>query len=144
MSAPDKLPPLDEAQINALLSRIPYVKVLGVKPLLMGNELTMIMPFSQSIIGNPVLPALHGGAVSAFMELTAITQLLTISGSTKPVKPIGVNIDYLRRGKPQDTFARAVVARQGSRVANVRVRAWQESFDEPISALHGHFMLPKK
>ncbi|MEP1231691.1 MAG: acyl-CoA thioesterase domain-containing protein, partial [Litorimonas sp.] len=58
-------------------------------------------------------------------------------------KPIGINIDYLRRGKPEATYARAQIFKQGSRVANVRVRAWQDSFDTPIAALTGHFLLSK-
>lgn len=134
---------ITEALVAQRLERIPYAKFLGVKPLLMGEELTMVMPFTNSIIGNPVLPALHGGAVSAFMELTAILQLALEMKTPKLAKPIGINIDYLRRGHPKDTYARALVARQGSRVANVRVRAWQDSFDKPITMLHGHFMLAK-
>ena len=134
---------ITEALVTERLERIPYAKFLGVKPLLMGEELTMVMPYTQSIIGNPVLPALHGGAVSAFMELTAILQLALEMKTPKLAKPIGINIDYLRRGHPKDTYARALVARQGSRVANVRVRAWQDSFDKPITMLHGHFMLAK-
>ena len=59
-------------------------------------------------------------------------------------KPIGVNIDYLRRGKPIDTYARADIFKEGSRVANVRVRAWQDNMEEPIAALSGHFLLPKR
>ncbi len=133
-----------EAQVKSVLGRMPYAKLIGVKPLLMGHELTLIMPYSQEVIGNPVLPALHGGAVSAFMELTAITQLALHGGHTKLPKPVGVNIDYLRRGKPMDTYARALVAREGKRVANVRVRAWQENFNEPISMLHGHFMAARQ
>lgn len=134
---------ITESLVTERLERIPYAKFLGVKPLLMGEELTMVMPYTQSIIGNPVLPALHGGAVSAFMELTAILQLALEMRNPQLAKPIGINIDYLRRGHPKDTYARALVARQGSRVANVRVRAWQDSFDKPITMLHGHFMLAK-
>lgn len=134
---------LTEAHIAEALAQIPYAKELGVRPLLMGDELTLILPYSPDIIGNPMLKALHGGAVGAFLETTAIVQLW-LMGDPKPLpKPIGINLDYLRRGKPKDTFARAVIAKQGSRVANVRVRAWQERYDEPISILHGHFLLSK-
>jgi len=59
-------------------------------------------------------------------------------------KPIGINIDYLRRGKPIATYARANIFKEGARVANVRVRAWQESPETPIAALSGHFLVPKK
>ncbi|HHL43878.1 MAG TPA: PaaI family thioesterase [Hellea balneolensis] len=125
------------------LARIPYARELNIKPLLMGDELTLILPYAPHIIGNPILKALHGGAVGAFMETAAIVQLW-LMGDPKPLpKPIGINIDYLRRGKPKDTYARAIVSRQGSRVANVHVRAWQESFNAPISTLHGNFLTAK-
>lgn len=143
MNRADKTPAVTEAQIAARISKIPYAKTLGIRPLLMGRELTLLLPYSDTIIGNPILPALHGGAVSAFMEITAILQIAMETGAPKFPKPIGVNIDYLRRGHPKDTFARAIIARQGSRVANVRVRAWQDSFDAPITILHGHFMLAR-
>ena len=134
---------LTEAQIVDALAQIPYAKALAIRPLLMGDELTLILPYAPHIIGNPMLKALHGGAVGAFLETTAIVQLW-LMGEPKPLpKPIGINLDYLRRGKPKDTYARAEVAKQGSRVANVRVRAWQERYDEPISILHGHFLLSK-
>ena len=135
---------LNEVGIAEALARIPYAKELAIQSLLMGDELTLILPYAPHIIGNPILKALHGGAVGAFLETTAIVQLW-LMGDPKPLpKPIGINLDYLRRGKPQDTYARAVVAKQGSRVANVRVRAWQDRYDEPISILHGHFLLGKK
>lgn len=134
---------ITEADIAAQIDKIPYAKFLGIRPLLMGKELTMIMPYADDIIGNPMLKALHGGAVSAFMEVTAIVQLATENENPRFARPVGINIDFLRRGLPQDTYARAMIMRQGSRVANVQVRAWQNSFDEPITVLHGHFMLPR-
>lgn len=132
-----------EADIITQLDKIPYAKFLNIRPLIMGRELTMVMPYTDNIIGNPVLKALHGGAVSAFMEITAIVQLATENNTSRFARPVGINIDFLRRGGPQDTYARAVIMRQGSRVANVQVSAWQNSFDEPITVLHGHFMLAR-
>ncbi len=134
---------LSESQIAEVLSRIPYAQELAVRPLLMGDELTLILPYAPHIIGNPMLQALHGGAVGAFMETAAIVQLWLMGEPKHLPKPIGVNIDYLRRGTTKDTYARAVIARQGSRVANVRVRAWQDNYDNPISTLHGNFLIAK-
>ena len=133
--------PLDiKEQIDQGLAQIPYAKELGIKPLVMGDELTLILPYKPELVGNPILQALHGGAVGAFLETTAMVQLW-LMGDPKPLpKPISINIDYLRRGRPQDTYARATVGRQGSRVANVRVTAWQDTFSNPISILHGNFL----
>lgn len=128
-------------EVRELLESIPYAQTLGVKPFFMGEEFTLILPYIESNIGNPTLPALHGGSVGGFMEVCAIAQLIMANADENYPKPIGINIDYLRRGKPVETYARAQIFKQGSRVANVRVRAWQESFDKPIATLHGHFLM---
>jgi len=128
-------------EVRELLESIPYAQTLGVKPFFMGEEFTLILPYIESNIGNPTLPALHGGSVGGFMEVCAIAQLIMANANGNYPRPIGINIDYLRRGKPVETYARAQIFKQGSRVANVRVRAWQESFDKPIATLHGHFLM---
>jgi len=55
-----------------------------------------------------------------------------------------VNIDFLRRGRPQDCFAKAKIARHGRRIVNVSVHVWQDTPRKPIAALHGHFLIQKK
>ena len=134
---------IDTDKIKYALSRIPYAQTMGVKPIVIGEEFTLVMPYLESNIGNPVLPALHGGAISGLMEIAAITQLVISTEGKALPKPIGVNVDYLRRGKPKDTYARALIFIQGSRVANVRVRAWQEDYEKPIAAMHGHYLTSK-
>ncbi len=126
-----------------LINSIPYAKMLGVKAEFSDGGLLLILPYLKSNIGNPTLPALHGGAIGGFMEVCAMAELRRRAPDLPFSKPIGVNIDYLRRGKPVETFARADIFKEGARVSNVRVRAWQESEDKPIAALSGHFLLPK-
>jgi len=128
--------------IKNSLERLPYARILGVEPRLIEDRFTLVLPFKQENIGNPVLPALHGGAVGGFMEICAIVQLTLEMNRTGQPKPIGISVDYLRRGKPEDTFAQALIARLGSRVANVRVTAWQSDQESPIATLHGNFLLP--
>lgn len=130
--------------IRDRLASIPYVNTLGIEPSFMGEEFTLILPFRESNIGNATLPALHGGGIGGFMEVCAIAQLILSNPDRALPRPIGINIDYLRRGKPIDTFARAQIFKQGSRVANVRVTAWQDKFETPISTLNGHFLLGKE
>lgn len=125
----------------ALLLSAPYVKKLGVRFDDHGDELTGTLPYDEALIGNPLIPALHGGAIGAFMEITASAGLLAHSPLLALPKPIDVSVDYLRPGKPMDVYARAAITRQGSRVANVRVEAWQERRASPVAALHGHFLI---
>lgn len=132
-----------QAKLETMLASIPYAGFLGVRAELKGDELTLVMPFSQHLVGNPNLPALHGGTIGALMELTALMQLAIASSKIAYAKTIDINVDYLRSGKPIDTFARAHLYRVGRRVANVRVEAWQLERDEPIAAMRGHFLLPE-
>ncbi len=133
-------------QLEDALSKIPYAQTLGIVPRVIGDEFTLVMPYSDDNIGNPVLPALHGGAIGGFMEMAAICQLIidrAASGhdpTAELPKPIGINIDYLRRGRPVESYARATVFKAGKRVSNVRVEVWQDDPDKPIAALHGHFL----
>jgi acyl-coenzyme A thioesterase PaaI-like protein len=127
--------------LQALVDAIPYCKFLGIEVDRKGTELTTILRFNQHLIGNPVLPALHGGVVGAFLEVTAVIQLMMEAESEDLPKPVDIGIDYLRSGRPVDTYARAIVTKHGRRVCNVRAEAWQDEHTRPIAALHGHFLI---
>lgn len=131
----------EQPDLEALIAAIPYAQFIGMKVEKKGSELTALLPFSHDIIGNPMLPALHGGVIGAFLETTAMLQLIDISEGIYLPKTIDLTIDYLRSGKPKDTFARARVTKHGRRVANVHVEAWQDDKEKPIAAAHGHFLL---
>ncbi|PZO51087.1 MAG: thioesterase [Alphaproteobacteria bacterium] len=133
-----------QERLTAALARIPYASFLGVRAELKGDELTLVLPFGDHLVGNPLLPALHGGVVAALMELTAITQLAIASKSDKFPKTIDVGFDYLRSGKPVDTYARARVVKIGRRIANVQAEAWQNEREQPIAAMHGHFLVSEE
>lgn len=104
------------------------------------------MPFHPHLIGNPVLPALHGGVVAGFAESAAVLHLAFSNGITSGPGPRGVDfaIDYLRSAKPVDTWARCTTVRQGSRVALVQVNVWQDDPTRPIVSARSHCLLPKE
>lgn len=136
---------MSEAQeaLAAFLARVPYVGFLGMRADLAGDEMTAVLPYSDHLIGNPILPALHGGVLGAFMELTALCQLAVTEKGVRMPKTIDITIEYLRPGKPIVTYARADVRKVGRRIANVHVEAWQEARGSPVAALRGHFLLTR-
>lgn len=126
---------------SLLAEAIPYARFIGVRFGLKDGQLTATLAYSPHLIGNPMLPALHGGVIGAFLEHTALIHLMW-DGDTQGVpKTIDVTVDYLRSGRPVDTFARASITKHGRRVANVRAEAWQDDPARPIAAIHGHFLL---
>ncbi len=128
-------------RVAAFLERIPYARFLGIEACSDGEALA-VMRFSDDLVGNVTLPALHGGVLGSFLETAAIVALLDDTESQALPKTIDITIDYLRSGQPLDTFVTASVLKRGRRVSNVRAEAWQQRRDKPIAAAHGHFLMP--
>lgn len=124
-----------------LLDRLPYARFLGLLTEADGDSLTVTMPFADRLIGNPILPALHGGATAALLELTAVAQVAALYPRLRLPRPINVNVAYLRSGRPTDVHASARISRAGRRVAHVLAEAWQDDRAQPIAALTAHFLL---
>ncbi len=124
---------------DGLLSLIPYAKLLGIECLRLGDDMVFRLPANKDCIGNPILPALHGGVIAGFMEHSAMLHLLMFMGIPHLPKIIDFSIDYLRAGNYRDTYAKCLVWRQGRRVANVAITAWQTTQDEPIATARAHF-----
>ena len=124
-----------------LVAGIPYARFLGISAELADGELVGRMRFSERLIGNPVLPALHGGTVGALLEITGLmTVVWTVEGTGVP-KIINLTIDYLRSAAAEDVFAQGLVTKQGRRVVNVLVRAWQRDRERPVASANAHFLI---
>lgn len=144
-----------EALLRTLVDGVPYIRFLGIQFDRRGDELTAVLPFREDLIGNPVLPALHGGATAAFLEVAAIIELAWSTlwdgveadgalpeGPLKLPKTIDFTVDYLRSGLPRDAYARARVNRSGRRYASVHVEAWQDNRARLFAQATGHFLMP--
>ena len=123
------------------LDRIPYARFLGLTSRRENDQLIVTLPFAEKLIGNPMLPALHGGATAALLEMTAVAQVAASWPESRLPKPINVSVAYLRSGRPQDVHARARIGKAGRRVVHVLAEAWQDDPDQPIATLTAHFLL---
>ncbi len=151
-----------DAALTALVAGVPYIQFLGITFDRRGDELTGVLAYSDALIGNPLLPALHGGATAAFLEVTAIislswsmlwpeiesgaTRIETLVAGQMPRLPktIDFSVDYLRTGLPRDAYARATINRSGRRYASVHVEAWQDNRTRAFAQATGHFLMPRR
>ena len=125
------------------IKKVPYAAFLGIKADLRDDKLLFILPENKKLIGNPSLPAIHGGVVGAFMEQAAAFHL--IAKMDKPVLPkiIDFSLDYLRPARLRDTYAQCLLTRQGRYIANISITAWQEQIEKPNAIARAHFLLPE-
>lgn len=127
--------------MQAFVGEIPYARFLGLSGAMVGDELITTMRYGDHLIGNPALPALHGGTLGALLESAAIFELLWRAETIVLPKTITLTVDYLRSGAPVDTHARGIVTRQGRRVTNVRMEAWQADRSAPVATAHAIFLV---
>lgn len=124
--------------VSDLFAKSPFARCLGIRA---EQDGVLVMPFSRKIIGNPVLPAIHGGITGAFLETTAIVGVARELGEEVYPRPIGLTVNYLRSGRPVDSYATVSIVKQGRRIVAFEARAWQDDPEKPIASAFGHFML---
>jgi uncharacterized protein (TIGR00369 family) len=117
----------------SLVEAIPYLQFLGVRVEVRDGRRIGVMPFADHLVGNPTVPALHGGTLGALLESMAHLELLATTDHGRLPRTITLTIDYLRSGKTRDVFAAAKVVKSGRRVATLQCHAWQEDENAPIA-----------
>lgn len=123
------------------LQKVPYAAFLGIKAEVKDNDILFILPGNDKLIGNPSLPALHGGVVGAFMEQAAAFHLIAKMNDPVLPKIIDFSLDYLRAARNRDTYAQCTLTRQGRFIANVSITAWQDDRDKPNAMARAHFLI---
>jgi acyl-coenzyme A thioesterase PaaI-like protein len=128
------------------LDDLPYAAHLQLHARMTGAGLLLRMAYHEALIGSPLPPRLHGGAVGGFLEITstltvALARGLAPDGAPPFPKPINITIDYLRAGTEHDVFAMAQVLRIGRSIANVRAQAWQNDAQVFIASAHMNLMM---
>ncbi len=124
--------------LAALVAAIPYLQFLGVRAEEREGRRVAVMPFADHLIGNPTVPALHGGTLGGLLEAVAHLECLARADHAKLPKTITLTVDFLRSGRPCDTLATAEVVKQGRRVTTLLCRAWQDDERSPIATATVH------
>ena len=126
---------------SKMLASIPYAGTIGLMCEQFGDDLIFRPPRKQENLGNPILPAIHGGVIGGFMELSAAIYLMISQDALRMPRIVDFSLDYLRAGLDRETYAECRLTRQGNRVANVMVTAWQKSRAQPIATARAHFLM---
>jgi len=119
---------------QALLERIPYARHLGLDFPKDAAGLVVRLPFHERLIGNFMLPALHGGVLGALIEITARIAAQSEDAKARRPRILDSNINYLRSAQAKHTFASAEIVRQGRRTSLVQVICWQDEKNRPITS----------
>ena len=121
-----------------LTEAIPYARLLGIGVEEVEGQVCCRMVYSPPLEGRG---SVHGGALGALLESAAFFELLLQEGTERMPTLVSFSAEFLRPGALQDTFAQAIVTRQGRRMANLRIEAWQQERSRLIATAHAAFLL---
>lgn len=96
-------------------------------------------PFEASLVGNPEVPAVHGGVISALADLTGAAPFVGSLGRYTPT--VDLRVDYLSHAGEADLEGYAEVRRQGETVGVADVVV--ESDGDPCAEARGVYKLTR-
>lgn len=82
------------------------------------------VPFSEDVLGNPELPAIHGGVISALADLTGAAVVIGRMGTYTPT--IDLRVDYVSHAGPTALRGEATLRRAGGSIGVSDVEIYSE------------------
>lgn len=91
------------------------------------GRLTLCLPYSDRIIGNPETGVIHGGAITTLMDTASGSVILCALEHFELCPTLDLRVDYMRPAHPhKPVFARAETYRVTSNIIFTRCEAYQE------------------
>jgi|TARA_B110000879_G_scaffold28173_1_gene38403 uncharacterized protein (TIGR00369 family) len=126
---------------QTVMEMIPYAAFIGAQARIENDQLLYWLDKKPSNIGNPSLPAIHGGVIGGFLELAAAIEIIYTLDIAAVPKVVDFSLDYLRAGRYKTIYAKCQVLRQGKKLINVTASAWQDDENTPIATARCHFLI---
>jgi uncharacterized protein (TIGR00369 family) len=106
-----------------------------------GQKLTIELPFSENIVGNPDKRIVHGGAITTLLDTTCGMCIPLALGEFQIAPTLDLRIDYMKAAKPDlSIFACAEAYRITNNVVFTRGIAYQDDETQPIAHCSATFM----
>ncbi|MEB0040555.1 MULTISPECIES: PaaI family thioesterase [unclassified Pseudomonas] len=124
------------------VSVLRHCQVLGLRVHSANADgMTLILPYSLSIVGNPETGVIHGGALTSLMDSTCGIAILCVLPEFEVCPTLDLRIDYMHSAEPnKDVYGFAQCYRVTSDVIFTRGFAYQDDPQQPIAHVVGTFM----
>ncbi|MEM7403781.1 MAG: PaaI family thioesterase [Pseudomonadota bacterium] len=130
-----------EGRFGEVNQLIPYAQMVGLEVDVVDGKARTVLRSQPSNIGNPVIPAVHGGLVGAALEHASIIEVLYTLEPEHLPRVINVTISYMRPVLDADMFMHTEIVRHGRRIANVHAYGWQDDPSRWVASAQINFKL---
>ena len=130
------------AMAERFLSALRHCQLLQMRVVDADDQgITLILPWSQAIVGNPQTGAVHGGALTTLMDTTCGMATLCVLPRFEVCPTLDLRIDYMHAAQPHKAiYAHAHCYRVTHDVIFTRASAYQDDATQPICQVVGTFM----
>ncbi|WP_249672468.1 PaaI family thioesterase [Pseudomonas abieticivorans] len=105
------------------------------------DGVTLLLPYSPAIVGNPQTGVIHGGALTSLMDTTCGMATLCVLPTFEVCPTLDLRIDYMHPAQPgKDLHGFARCYRVTRDVIFVRGHAYQDDPQQPVAQVVGTFM----
>ena len=131
-----------QGRVSRFVGSLAQCEELGIKPVLaIHNELTMELPYSNAIIGNPETGVIHGGAITTLMDTTSGSVVICGLPEFELCPTLDLRVDYMHAAEPgKPVFAKATCYKITKNIIFTRCLAYQDSDEEPVAQCVATFM----
>ena len=127
------------------LSALRHCQVLGLTVHSANSEgLTVKLPYSAQIVGNPQTGVIHGGAITSLMDTACGMSTLCVLPEFEVCPTLDLRIDYMRPATPGQLIrAKASCYHVTRSVAFVRAVAMDDDGSRPVASATGAFTVER-
>jgi uncharacterized protein (TIGR00369 family) len=131
-----------QAMAERFLSALKHCQLLQMRVDHASSDgMTLVMPWSPAIVGNPQTGAVHGGALTTLMDTTCGMATLCVLPRFEVCPTLDLRIDYMHTAVPgKPIYGHAQCYRVTRDVIFTRGTAYQDDPDQPICHVVGTFM----
>lgn len=137
---------IDLELLNAgLRDFVPHNKALGITLVAATPtppSVTVKMPWSERLVGNPQTQVMAGGAITTLLDACCGSSVYLRLRDPMPIATLDLRVDFLGRAPAhRDVFARAECYANTGSVAFVRGTAWVDDPEKPFATATATFAL---
>ncbi|MGY4493374.1 PaaI family thioesterase [Pseudomonas sp. TE3610] len=129
-------------QARRFISALPHCQIIGLSVHAIDHQgVTLVLPYSPAIVGNPQTGVIHGGAVTTLMDTTCGIATLCVLPQFEVCPTLDLRIDYIHPAQAHKAiYGYAQCYRVTRDVIFTRGYAYQDSAQQPIAQVVGTFM----
>lgn len=124
------------------ISAIRHCQVLGLRVVSADSKgMTLVLPYSAQIVGNPQTGVIHGGALTSLMDSACGVSTLCVLPEFEVCPTLDLRIDYMHPAEPhKEVYGFAECYRVTTDIIFTRGVAYQDDPQQPIAHVVGTFM----